>query len=91
MDDNATDEATYLELEIGSEEVMQSWPMMRQMDRETELNQATILQSVNGNGEGRKAKAKTETRHGGKERPGNITAVKLIAKQGADEKAQLDE
>ena len=87
MDDNATDEATHLELEIGSEEVMQSRPMTRQMDRDMELNQATILQPVSGNGAGRKAKAKTETRHGGKERPGNITALKLIAKQGANEKA----
>ncbi len=65
--------------------------MTRQIDREMELNQATILQPVSGNRAGRKAKAKIETRQGGKERLGNITALNLIAKQGADEKAQLEE
>ena len=36
-------------------------------------------------------KSKAETRHGGKERPNSINALKMIAKQGADEKAQLEE
>ena len=70
---------------------MPSRPITRQIDREMELHQATILQPVSGNGAGRKAKTRTETRHGGKERLGNLTTLKLIAKQGADEKAQLEE
>ncbi len=91
MDNNVTDEATYLELKMESKEVIQSRLITRQMNREMELNQATILQPVSSNGAGRKAKAMTETREGGKEWPGNITALKLIAKQRANEKAQLEE
>ena len=91
MDVHATDEATRLELEIGREDPEQSRAITRHIGLEIDSSQATILQPVSGNGAGRKAKSKTETRHGGKERPSNITALKMIAKQGADEKAQLKE
>lgn len=36
-------------------------------------------------------KGKVETRQSAKDRSTNITALKLIAKQGADEKAQLEQ
>lgn len=91
MDVHATDEATRLELEIGREDPEQSRAITRHIGLEIDSSQATILQPVSGNGAGRKAKSKTETRHGGKERPSSITALKMIAKQGADEKAQLEE
>lgn len=35
-------------------------------------------------------KGKLETRQSAKDRPASITALKLIAKQGADEKAELE-
>lgn len=54
-------------------------------------NQSLILQPVRENGAGRKGKGKIEARHGGKERPANVSALKLTAGQGADEKAQLEE
>lgn len=91
MDENATDEATRLELEIGTEDPEQSWVITGQIGLETDSNQASILQPVSSNGAGRKVKGKAETRHGGKERPSSITALKMIAKQGADERAQLEE
>ncbi|MCJ1348776.1 hypothetical protein MMC31_007009 [Peltigera leucophlebia] len=91
MDANATDEATRLELDVGREDPGQSRAVTRQMSLEVHSSQASILQPVSGSGAGRKAKGKAEARHGGKERPSSITALKLIAKQGADEKAQLEE
>lgn len=54
-------------------------------------SQGTILEPVSGNGEGRKTKSKAETHLAAKERPRSITALKLIAIQGADEKVQLEE
>lgn len=60
-------------------------------EQEGERNHSFILQPVSGNGAGRKGKGKIETRHGGKERAMNVTALKLIARQGADENAQLEE
>lgn len=59
------------------------------MDQETDFHQ--VLQPVSGNGAGREGKGKIETRYSAKERPSSITALKLIAKQGADEKSQLEE
>ncbi|MCJ1349623.1 hypothetical protein MMC31_007864, partial [Peltigera leucophlebia] len=91
MEANATDEATRLELDVGREDPGQSRAITRQMGLEIDSSQATVLQPVSGNGAGRKAKGKADARHGGKERPSSITALKLIAKQGADEKAQLEE
>lgn len=87
----ATDATTHPELEIEEEEPKQSRPVTRQMGSEMDKNQTMILQPVSGNGAGRKAKGKIETRLGTKERPSSITALKLIARQGADEKAQLEE
>ena len=86
IDENATDEATRLELEIGRDK-----EQSRAITRQIGSSQATILQPVSGNGAGRKAKGKTETRHGGKERPSSITALKMIAKQETDEKPQLED
>lgn len=80
IDENATDEATRLELEIGRDK-----EQSRAITRQIGSIQATILQPISGNGAGRKAKGKTETRHGGKERPSSITALKMIAKQETDE------
>lgn len=54
-------------------------------------NQSLILQPVSGNGIDKKEKTKTETRHGRKEKPVNVLALKLIACYGADERAQLEE
>ena len=54
------------------------------------MRQRSVLQPVSGNG-GRKMKAKAETRHGAKERSTNLTALRLIARQGAEEKSQLEE
>lgn len=34
---------------------------------------------------------KAETRHGEKERSTNLTALRMITRQGADEKSQLEE
>lgn len=34
---------------------------------------------------------KAETRHGAKARSANLTALKMIARQGADENSQLEE
>lgn len=89
MDANATGEATRLELDVGREDPGQSRAITRQMSLEVDSSQVSILQPVSGNAAGRKAKGKAEARHGGKERPSSITALKLIAKQGVDEKAQL--
>lgn len=36
-------------------------------------------------------KGKAETCHGAKERSTNLTSLRLIAQQGADEKSQLEE
>ena len=91
MDVYATDEAMRLELEIGREDPEQLQAITCYIGLEIDSSQATILQSVSGNRAGRKAKSKRETRHCGKEQPSSIIALKMIAKQGADEKAQLEE
>lgn len=61
MDENATDEATRLELEIGTEFQKQLRETTRQIGLEIDSSQATILQPVDANRAGRKAKGKTET------------------------------
>lgn len=53
-------------------------------------SQRSFLQPVIGNG-GKKLKGRAETHHGAKERSTNLAALKLIARQGADEKSQLGE
>lgn len=89
MDENATDEAAHLNHEVEAEDPRQLRIITRQMDQELDCHQ--VLQPVSGNGAGRKGKGKIETCRNAKDRPTSITALKLIAKQGADEKAQLDE
>lgn len=89
MDENATDKAAHLNHEVEAEDPQQSRMITRQMDQELDCHQ--VLQLVSGNGAGRKGKGKIETRHSAKDRPTSITALKLIAKQGADKKAQLKE
>lgn len=88
MEDNATDEVNHHEIE-GRDDPQHTknitWP-----DQEVEDTQRSILQPVSGNG-GRKMKGKPETRHGTKERSTNLTALRLIARQGAEEKSQLEE
>ena len=60
-----------------------TWP-----SQEVDDSQRSILQPVSGNG-GRKLKGRAETRHVAKEKSTNLAALKLIARQGADEKSQL--
>ena len=70
----------------------QNLQIMGQEELETERNQLGnpgILKATSGNAAIRKAKA--ETRHGAKDRPTNLTALRMIARQGADEKSQLEE
>lgn len=50
-----------------------------------------ILQPGTGNSKSRKMKGKMETRHGVKERLTKVTALKIIAQQGAYEKLLLEE
>lgn len=90
MDENVTNEADHPELEREVDDSDQTWYITWRTEQEGERNQGLILQPVSGNGAGRKGKGEIETRHGGKERP-NMSALKLIARQGADEKAQLEE
>ena len=66
--------------------------IMCQEEQQTERNESGnlgILKPTSGNAAIRKAK--TDTRHGVKERSSNLTALKMIARQGADEKSQLEE
>ena len=60
------------------------WP-----EEEENNNQRPILQPVSGNGR-RKLKGRVEMRHGEKEKSGNLTALKLFARQGK-KKSQLEE
>lgn len=46
---------------------------------------------MSANGAGIKGKWKIETRHSAKQRPSSIPALRMIAKRGADEKAQLEQ
>ena len=74
--------------ETGSQSLM----ITRQLELEMERNQLGnpgVLKPISGNAAIGKAKA--ETRHGAKERSTNMTALKMIAKQGADEKLQLED
>lgn len=89
MDKNATGDAAHLNHEVELEDPRQSRMITRQMDQEIDCHQ--VLQPVGGNGAGRKGKGKVEARHSAKDRPTSITALKLIAKQGANDKAQLEE
>ena len=76
------------EEESGSQNMM----ITRQLEREMEKNQlgtSGVLKATSGNAAKRKTKV-AETRHGAKERSMSLTALKMIAKQGADEKSQLE-
>ena len=90
MDIYATNKATHLKLEIGREDSEQLQTITRHIGLKIDSSQATMLQPVTGNGAGRKAKSKTKMGHSSKKQPSSITAFKMIAKQGADEKAQLE-
>lgn len=91
MDENVTNEADHPKLEREVDNAEQTRYITWRIKQEEERNQSLILQPVSENGAGKKGKGKIETRHGGKERPTNMSALKLIARQGADEKAQLEE
>ena len=87
MAGNTNDEVDLYETEEGDDTQQTkyiTWP-----EKEENNNQRPILQPVNGNG-GKKLKSRVETRHGGKERLGNLTALKLFAQQ-RKEKSQLEE
>ena len=78
----------------GQEEEVESQNMMitRQLEREMEKNQlgnSGVLKATSGNATKRRTKG-AETRHGAKERSTSLTTLKMIAKQGADEKSQLE-
>lgn len=70
----------------------QSLLITRQFELEMEKNQLGnpgVLKAISGNAA--KWKAKAETRHSAKERSTSLAALKMIARQGADEKSQLEE
>lgn len=74
------------------EEVGLSLIIVHQLEQEMGKNQLGnhgVLKATSGNVVKRKTKA--ETRHGAKERSTSLATLKLIAKQGADEKSQLEE
>ena len=74
------------------EAVSQSLQTACQSELETEriqLGNPGVLKPISGNAVIRKAKA--ETRHGAKDRSSNLAALRMIARQGADEKSQLEE
>ncbi len=54
-----------------------------------QLGNPGVLKATSGNAAKRKGKA--ETRLGVKDRSTNLAALKMIARQGADEKSQLEE
>lgn len=64
---------------------------MWQTEQEEKRNQSIILYLVSKNSVSRKAKQKIETHHAGIERLINMLALKLIARQKANKKAQLKE
>ncbi len=77
---NATNEVNHYEIEEGDETQHTryiTWP-----GQDVDEHQTSILQPVSGN-EGRKLKGKAEARHVAKERATNLTALRLIARQGA--------
>lgn len=72
------------------EEMSKRWQILGSPDLQIErskLRKTGALKATSGNAA--KRKAKTETRHG--TRSTSLTALKMIAKQGADEKSQLEE
>ena len=88
MEGNATDVGNHHEAEERDDPQHTryiTWP-----SQEVDDSQRSILQPVSGNG-GRKLKGRAETRHVAKEKSTNLAALKLIARQGADEKSQLEE
>ncbi len=76
MAGNANDQVDLYKTEEG-DDIQQTqyimWP-----DEEENNNQRPILQPVSGNRR-RKLKGRVETRHGGKEKLGNLTAINLFA------------
>ena len=85
---NATSATRGHEEEAGSQSLMISCQLGREMEK-NQLGNPEILKVTSGNAAKRKPKA--ETRHGAKERSTSLAALKMIAKQGAYEKSQLEE
>lgn len=79
--DDATTNIEGKENEIGSRKGRK----IRQAVVGNRSGHAEIFKAAGG------VKGKIETRQTAKDRPTSITALKLIAKQGADEKAQLEQ
>ncbi len=77
---NATTNIEGKENEIGSRKRQGT----RQIAVGNRSGNAGVLKAAGGKG-------KLETRQSAKDRPASITALKLIAKQGADEKAELEQ
>lgn len=86
---DAINEAGHPELEREVDDPEQTLRYITWRAEQEVGNQSLILQPVSGNGAGRKGKGKAGARHGGKGRPANVSALKLIARQGAGGKAQL--
>ena len=88
MEGNVIDEVNHYEIKERDDPQHTryiTWP-----SQEVDDSQELILQPVSGNGR-KKLKEKAETRHVAKEKSTNLAALKLIARQGADEKSQLEE
>lgn len=84
---NARDATTVIEGQE-HEAASQEGQMIRQPAVGVERNRsgnAGVLRAASG------GKSKVETRHSAKDRPSSIIALKLIAKQGADKKEQLEQ
>lgn len=88
MDENITNDPGF-ENEVDDSE--QTRYLTWRTEQEGEKSQSLILQPVSGNGTSKIGKGEHETRQGGRERPANLSALKLMALQNANEKAQLEE
>lgn len=83
--------ATTAAMEGHEEEVGLDLMITRQLEQEMEKNQLEnpgVLKATSGNAAIRKTRA--DTRYGAKERSTSLAMLKIIAKQGADEKSQLE-
>ena len=87
MEGNMTDEVNHYKIE--KKDNPQHTQYITWPSQEVDNSQKSILQSVSGN-DGKKLKRKAETRHVAKEKSTNLAALKLIARQGVDEKSELE-
>lgn len=81
MEGNATDEVNHYKIEEGDD--VQHTRYITWPGHDIDEHQKSIMQPVSGNG-GRKLKGKAETRHITKDRSTNLTALRLIARQGEE-------